>query len=173
VGTACPRIQIQPARLKVGWRVTLSGPRRVMPAPIYENHSHHRHHTRTWPCANGRIHKARSCRYWLRTLGDRNRAVAKTIPTAERLCCRGRFRRPTSRRVGETRFAITRRSRFVAQQRRTHKPQPPLWQVPAAEFSAMIDVNIKGVANVIRHFVPAMVARRIGIIANFSSGWGR
>src|SRR5205085_4965524 len=39
--------------------------------------------------------------------------------------------------------------------------------------SAVIDVNIKGVANVIRHFVPAMIARGRGIIVNFSSGWGR
>lgn len=37
----------------------------------------------------------------------------------------------------------------------------------------MVDVNIKGVANVIRHFVPAMVARGSGVIVNFSSGWGR
>lgn len=49
----------------------------------------------------------------------------------------------------------------------------PLWQVPAREFDAVIDVNIKGVANVIRHFVPAMVERGSGIIVNFSSGWGR
>lgn len=49
----------------------------------------------------------------------------------------------------------------------------PLWTVPAAEFDQVIDVNIKGVANVIRHFVPAMVARGVGVIVNFSSGWGR
>jgi NAD(P)-dependent dehydrogenase (short-subunit alcohol dehydrogenase family) len=49
----------------------------------------------------------------------------------------------------------------------------PLWQVPAHEFSEVIDVNIKGVANVIRHFVPAMIRRGRGIIVNFSSGWGR
>jgi NAD(P)-dependent dehydrogenase (short-subunit alcohol dehydrogenase family) len=49
----------------------------------------------------------------------------------------------------------------------------PLWEVPAAEFSDVIDVNIKGVAGVIRYFVPAMVARRSGVIVNFSSGWGR
>jgi NAD(P)-dependent dehydrogenase (short-subunit alcohol dehydrogenase family) len=49
----------------------------------------------------------------------------------------------------------------------------PLWEVPAREFSEVIDVNIKGVANVIRHFVPAMVARGAGVIVNFSSGWGR
>ncbi len=49
----------------------------------------------------------------------------------------------------------------------------PLWQVPAEEFSQLIDVNIKGVANVIRHFVPHMVERQTGVIVNFSSGWGR
>jgi len=48
-----------------------------------------------------------------------------------------------------------------------------LWEVPAKEFSDVIDVNIKGVANVIRHFVPAMVRQGRGIIVNFSSGWGR
>jgi NAD(P)-dependent dehydrogenase (short-subunit alcohol dehydrogenase family) len=49
----------------------------------------------------------------------------------------------------------------------------PLWQVPGEEFDRVVDVNVKGVANVIRHFVPAMVARKSGIIVNFSSGWGR
>ena len=48
-----------------------------------------------------------------------------------------------------------------------------LWEVSAEEFSKVIDVNIKGVANVIRHFAPAMVAMKKGIIVNFSSGWGR
>ncbi len=49
----------------------------------------------------------------------------------------------------------------------------PLWQISAQECDRLIDVNIKGVANVIRHFVPAMVAKNNGVIANFSSGWGR
>jgi NAD(P)-dependent dehydrogenase (short-subunit alcohol dehydrogenase family) len=49
----------------------------------------------------------------------------------------------------------------------------PLWKVPADEFSNVVDVNIKGVANVIRHFGAAMVAERSGIIVNMSSGWGR
>ena len=49
----------------------------------------------------------------------------------------------------------------------------PLWQVPAAEFNKLIDVNIKGVANVLRHFVPLMVERKQGVIVNLSSGWGR
>lgn len=49
----------------------------------------------------------------------------------------------------------------------------PLWRVPAEEFDRVVDVNIKGVANVIRAFVPAMVARGTGVIVNFSSYWGR
>lgn len=49
----------------------------------------------------------------------------------------------------------------------------PLWEVPAAEFDPLVDVNIKGVANVIRHVVPAMVARGRGVVVNLSSGWGR
>jgi len=48
-----------------------------------------------------------------------------------------------------------------------------LWEVPAAEFSQVIDVNVKGVVNVIRHFVPAMLKAKEGVIVNFSSGWGR
>lgn len=47
------------------------------------------------------------------------------------------------------------------------------WNVPTAEFDQIIDVNIKGVANVMRQFLPAMMAKKQGIIVNFSSGWGR
>lgn len=49
----------------------------------------------------------------------------------------------------------------------------PLWELSAGEFDLVIDVNIKGVTNVIRHFVPAMIRRGRGVIVNFSSGWGR
>jgi len=48
-----------------------------------------------------------------------------------------------------------------------------LWQIPEQEFAQVLDVNVKGVANVIRHFVPAMIKRGSGVIVNFSSGWGR
>ncbi len=48
-----------------------------------------------------------------------------------------------------------------------------LWEVGAREFSEVVDVNLKGVANVIRHFAPEMVRRKRGVIVNFSSGWGR
>lgn len=49
----------------------------------------------------------------------------------------------------------------------------PLWEVPPDEFAAIVAVNINGVFNVIRAFVPAMVARKSGVIVNLSSGWGR
>lgn len=49
----------------------------------------------------------------------------------------------------------------------------PLWQISPEEFSRMMQVNVEGVVNVIRHFVPAMNTQNRGIIVNFSSGWGR
>ncbi len=49
----------------------------------------------------------------------------------------------------------------------------PLWKVPADEFHSLLDVNVKGIFHVIRAFVPAMVARKTGVIVNLSSGWGR
>lgn len=48
-----------------------------------------------------------------------------------------------------------------------------LWQLTADEVSLVVDVNIKGVVNVLRHFVPAMIKRGKGVIINISSGWGR
>jgi NAD(P)-dependent dehydrogenase (short-subunit alcohol dehydrogenase family) len=49
----------------------------------------------------------------------------------------------------------------------------PLWELDAREFAEVINVNVIGVANVIRHFLPAMRERRQGVVVNFSSGWGR
>ncbi|HVM49984.1 MAG TPA: SDR family oxidoreductase [Candidatus Acidoferrum sp.] len=49
----------------------------------------------------------------------------------------------------------------------------PLWRVPEQEFAHVLDVNVKGTANVIRRFAPAMIKRKRGVIVNFSSGWGR
>lgn len=49
----------------------------------------------------------------------------------------------------------------------------PLWRVPAEEFDRLVAVNIVGVVNVIRHFLPSMVRRNRGVVVNFSSGWGR
>lgn len=49
----------------------------------------------------------------------------------------------------------------------------PLWEMTDREFTQLTDVNLRGVANVIRHFVPPMVEARKGVIVNLSSGWGR
>jgi len=49
----------------------------------------------------------------------------------------------------------------------------PLWDVPAAEFGRLLDVNVDGTFNMIRAFAPAMIARGSGVIVNLSSGWGR
>lgn len=53
-----------------------------------------------------------------------------------------------------------------------NKPAP-LWEISGKEFSNLMDVNIKGIGNVIRYFVPSMVGAKKGIIVNLSSGWGR
>jgi len=49
----------------------------------------------------------------------------------------------------------------------------PLWEQSDEEFTRLLDANVRGVANVLRHFVPAMVDRKSGVIVNFSSGRGR
>jgi NAD(P)-dependent dehydrogenase (short-subunit alcohol dehydrogenase family) len=49
----------------------------------------------------------------------------------------------------------------------------PLWEVGVRDFSDEVDINIKGVVNVIRHFLPPMILRRQGVIVNFGSRWGR
>ena len=49
----------------------------------------------------------------------------------------------------------------------------PLWDVTPDEFQRVVNVNLVGPVNVIRHFVPAMIERGRGAIVNFSSGWGR
>lgn len=49
----------------------------------------------------------------------------------------------------------------------------PLWQVSAEDFDRVMAINVCGTANVIRHFLPAMIKQRSGVIVNLSSGWGR
>ena len=49
----------------------------------------------------------------------------------------------------------------------------PLWEVPADDFGRLMDVNVDGTVNVIRAFVPAMIAAGRGVVVNLSSGWGR
>ena len=48
-----------------------------------------------------------------------------------------------------------------------------LWEIPSADISRLIDINIKGTLYLIQQLVPTMIDRGSGIIVNFSSGWGR
>jgi NAD(P)-dependent dehydrogenase (short-subunit alcohol dehydrogenase family) len=48
-----------------------------------------------------------------------------------------------------------------------------LWEISAQEFSQVMDVNVKGIVNVVRYFLPEMIKQQRGVIVNFSSGWGR
>lgn len=52
-------------------------------------------------------------------------------------------------------------------------PSKPLWEITSEEFNIVTDVNLNGIGNTVRHFVPAMIENEKGIIINFSSGWGR
>ncbi|MEM9378900.1 MAG: SDR family oxidoreductase [Planctomycetota bacterium] len=49
----------------------------------------------------------------------------------------------------------------------------PLWQVPAEEFDGVLAVNVSGVANVVRAFIPSMIRAERGVLVCVSSGWGR
>ncbi|HEX3799382.1 MAG TPA: SDR family oxidoreductase [Verrucomicrobiae bacterium] len=49
----------------------------------------------------------------------------------------------------------------------------PLYSADSRSFSREIDINIKGVFHVIRHFAPMMIKQRRGVIVNFTSRWGR
>lgn len=50
----------------------------------------------------------------------------------------------------------------------------PLWEVSADEVAEVFEVNVLGTVNVIRHFVPVLIAEGSpAIIVNFSSAWGR
>jgi NAD(P)-dependent dehydrogenase (short-subunit alcohol dehydrogenase family) len=51
--------------------------------------------------------------------------------------------------------------------------QAPLWEQSAEELDALLAVNVSGTVNVLRAFLPAMIARGSGVVLNVSSGWGR
>lgn len=57
-------------------------------------------------------------------------------------------------------------------------PNAKLWNIDAVSLNHLLAVNISGTANVIRHFVPAMIqhhasSNQTAVIVNVSSGWGR
>lgn len=49
----------------------------------------------------------------------------------------------------------------------------PLTKISAEEFSSVLAINLGGIHNMIRSFVPKMERMGDGIIANFSSYWGQ
>lgn len=49
----------------------------------------------------------------------------------------------------------------------------PLWEISASEFENIMNINVNGIVNVIRTYVPAMIEKKCGTIINISSGWGR
>ena len=49
----------------------------------------------------------------------------------------------------------------------------PLTQVPPEEFANVLSINLGGIHNMIRSFVPRMEKRGNGMIVNFSSYWGQ
>ncbi|XP_038892620.1 NADPH-dependent pterin aldehyde reductase-like [Benincasa hispida] len=48
-----------------------------------------------------------------------------------------------------------------------------LWEIPSEMFDNVIDINIKGAANVLRHLIPLMLPKNKGTIVNISSLYGR
>jgi NAD(P)-dependent dehydrogenase (short-subunit alcohol dehydrogenase family) len=52
-----------------------------------------------------------------------------------------------------------------------------IWEVLSEEFDLVMDTNLKGTSNVLRHLIPLMVKKNKneggGIIVNMSLGWGR
>lgn len=47
------------------------------------------------------------------------------------------------------------------------------WRFNRNEIDRLLQVNVHGIFNILRAFVPDMIRRKRGIIVNFSSGWGR
>ena len=52
-------------------------------------------------------------------------------------------------------------------------PTQQTWRCTDRELNEILNVNVRGTANIIRHFGPAMMKQKGSVIVNFSSGWGR
>lgn len=48
-----------------------------------------------------------------------------------------------------------------------------IWEISREEFDDVIDTNVKGTANVLRHFIPLLLPNNRGIIVNITSLFGR
>lgn len=49
----------------------------------------------------------------------------------------------------------------------------PIWELSPETFATALAVNVGGVANLARAFLPAMIARGSGTFVAISSGWGK
>lgn len=49
----------------------------------------------------------------------------------------------------------------------------PVWEIPGPTWRRALDVNLLGVVNTIKAFLPGMIAARKGLFIGMSSGWGR
>ena len=49
----------------------------------------------------------------------------------------------------------------------------PIWELSPETFATALAVNVGGVANLARAFLPSMIARGCGTFVAMSSGWGR
>ncbi|XP_022156278.1 NADPH-dependent pterin aldehyde reductase-like [Momordica charantia] len=48
-----------------------------------------------------------------------------------------------------------------------------MWEIAAEMFHDVIDINIKGTVNILRHFIPLLIPKSQGIIVNISSLFGK
>ncbi|KAL7528743.1 hypothetical protein ACHAXR_002606 [Thalassiosira sp. AJA248-18] len=68
----------------------------------------------------------------------------------------------------------------ISPETKNHHDTPP-WEVPVTDFDATIDVNVKGVSNMVRHFIPRLIRNNLGegggggggAFVAMSSGLGR
>ncbi len=48
-----------------------------------------------------------------------------------------------------------------------------LWEIDPARWRSIFEINVLGMVNVLRSFIPALIENGCGQIVNMSSGWGR
>ncbi|XP_042754425.1 LOW QUALITY PROTEIN: NADPH-dependent pterin aldehyde reductase [Lactuca sativa] len=69
--------------------------------------------------------------------------------------------------------SLANRSVFAINNAGTINKNNRLWEVPEEEFNVVIDTNLKGIANMLCHFIALMIEKKQGILVNMLSGWGR
>ena len=112
---------------------------------------------RTWPCTDRGYGAAGSHGRWLRAKVRGDRASRSYVGAAARLHGTGRDHDGAVRAWAEQVSARHGPPDLLVNNAAVINANAPLWEISAAEFDQVIDVNIKGVVNVIRHFVPAMI----------------